>query len=409
MSEYMFPALKEAQGKLDAVRKTMGDVFREAGPEMDLSKVKAVEGDDAAKLAFIRNTNEKELPALKKRVEELRAVAEAAGGDYDVKESGADEGRKPEFKSLGDAIVESQAIKGYQIGSGNGPSAHIDIDMKANFLRTAGWDPFDPRTGRVQLTALRPAPLVFPWFSQTTTQFSTVKYMEETTFTNTGAEIDEAGAYQEAALALTERSSEVRKVGVFLPFSDEQVEDEPRSRDYINNRLMYMLQAKVDAQLLLGSGTGTPTQLLGTENVASINTQALGADNVPDAIYKAIRQVRATGFSEPSVVFIPPAKWEAVRLLKSANGDYIWGHPALPGPETIWGVPVQLTTAGTSTKAYVGDYVRQAEISMRRGVDVQVTNSHASFFTTGLQAIRADLRLAVIHYRPTAFTVVTGL
>lgn len=410
MSEYMFPALKEAQGKLDAVRKTMGDVFREAGPEMDLSKVKTIEGDDAAKLAFIRETNEKELPELKKRVEELRAVAEAADGDYEVKETGSDERHaKFEFRTLGDAIVDSKAIKNYQIGSGTGPAAHIDIDMKANFLRTAGWDPFDPRTGHVQLTALRPAPLVFPWFSQTTTQFSTVKYMEETTFTNTAAEVDEAGSYVEATLALTERSSEVRKVGVFLPFSDEQVEDEPRSRDYINNRLMYMLQAKVDAQLLLGSGTGTPTQLLGTENVSSINTQALGSDSTPDAIYKAIRQVRATGFSEPSVVFISPTKWEAVRLLKTANGDYIWGHPSMPGPETIWGVPVQLTTAGTSTKAYVGDYARQAEISMRRGVDVQVTNSHASFFQTGLQAIRADLRLAVIHYRPTAFTVVTGL
>jgi HK97 family phage major capsid protein len=86
----------------------------------------------------------------------------------------------------------------------------------------------------------------------------------------------------------------------------------------------------------------------------------------------------------------------------------VWGHPSVAGPETIWGLPVQLTTI-LSTTAFVGDYARQAEISVRRGVDVQVTNSHASLFTSGQQAIRADLRLAVIHYRPAAFTKVTGL
>lgn len=426
MSEYMFPALKEAQGKLDHARKAMADVFAEAGPDMDLSKVKSITGaaDDAAKLDYIRKTNDTEIPALKKAVEDLRMVAQAAEDAKGYKQTGDDsntnDGREaPKFKSWGDAIMDSAAVKSYQQGSGNGPVARLDIDTKAqltafgtpNFAASSGWDPFDPRTGHVQLEALRPINLVFPWFSQTTTAFSTVKYMEETQFGNTdgtgdAAETQEGAAFAQTSLALTERSSEVRKITVWLPFTDEQMEDEPRARDYINNRLMYQLQARVDSQLLLGDGTAPNVK--GTNAVAGINTQALGTDSVPDAIYKAIRQVRATGFSEPNVAFISPTKWEGVRLLKTANGDYVWGHPAQAGVETIWGLPVQLTTLLTTT-AFVGDYARQAEIATRRGVDVQVTNSHASLFTTGQQAIRADLRMAVIHYRPTAFTKVTGL
>lgn len=424
MAEYMFPALKDAQGKLDQARKTMADVFAEAGPDMDLSKVKSITGapDDAAKLEFIRKTNDTEIPALKAEVDKLRALADAASNAKSYQagsQSGDDKPQAPKFKSIGDAIMDSKAVTGKDRGSDSGPGVSIDIDMKAmltafgtpNFAASSGWDPFDPRGSRVQLEALRPANLVYPWFSTTTTAFSTVKYMEETQFGNTdgtgdAAETQEGGAYNQSSLALTERSSEVRKITVWLPFTDEQMEDEPRARDYINNRLMYQLQARVDSQLLLGNGSAP--NLLGTNSVSGINTQALGTDSVPDALYKAIRQVRATGFSEPNVAFISPTKWEGVRLLKTANGDYVWGHPATAGVETIWGLPVQLTTLLTTT-AFVGDYARQAEIAVRRGVDVQVTNSHASLFTTGQQAIRADLRMAVLHYRPTAFTKVTGL
>lgn len=419
MSEYMFPALKEAQGKLDLARKQMAEVFSQATPDMDMSKVKCIEGDDAAKLAYIRKANDEEIPALKKRVEELRGVASAAEeakkyGEQHPQTGGADESDegKPKFKSFGGSIMQSEAVKGYRMGSGVGPNAFVDIDLKAtfgtpNFGAGAGWDPFDPRTGHLQLTATRPSSLVFPWFAKTTTGFSTVKYMEETTFTNNAVEVQEGAAYTESVFVLTEKSSEVRKVGAAVSFTDEQVEDVDRAQDYLNNRLMFQLLQRIDSQLLVGDGSAP--NLRGTENVASINTQALGADSTPDAIYKAIRQIRATGFSEPSVVFINPSKWEAVRLLKTANGDYVWGHPSVPGPETIWGVPVQLTTAGTSTKAIVGDYARQSEISMRRGMNVQITNSHASNFLSGVQTVRVDARLAVIHYRPTAFTAVTGL
>lgn len=416
-----FPALKDAKGKLDAKRDNLAGILREAGPDYDMAKVKSLQGDTQAKVEAIRALNT-EIDDCKSKVDELLVVARAAavaaeGKDDGGTEPGGEQGAPPaptgkQRKGFGQQIIECAAIKNYMPGSGSGPMAHLDIDLKTVMSTGAGWDPEDLRTGRVVDFATRPAPHVVTYIPQTTTSMSTVLYMEETTFTNNAAETAESvegtpGSYPEAALVYTEKNSEVRKIAVFLPVTDEQFEDEPRARTTVENRLPFMLQQRLDSQALVGSGTSP--NLRGTENVVGINTQALGVDPIPDAIYKGMRMIRDTGFAEPSVVFIRPAKWEGVRLLKTADGMYIWGHPSMPGPETIWGVPVVQTTAVTATKAVIGDYANFSELAVRRGIDVQISNSHGTYFKEGVLALRADMRAALIHYRPSAFSVVTGL
>ncbi len=410
-----FPALKEAQEKLNAKRDGLAAIFAEAGPEYDMSKVKSLSGDSHAKVAQIGELNT-EIDECKSKVDELLVVARAAAVAAEHKgsaatETGSEQDDRPRTKSgrpksFAEMIVSSDAIKGYK-GGGAGPVSNLDVDLKSLFQTSAGWDPEDLRTGRVEMFPTRPAPHVIDVFPQTTTSMSTVKYMEETTFANNAAEVLEGGQYPEAVLQLTERSSEVRKIPIFLPVTDEQFEDEPRARSYVENRLPFMLRQRVDSQLLVGNGTSP--NLRGLENVSGIQSQALGTDPIPDALYKCMRAIREDGFAEPSHVFLRPSKWEQVQLARTADGIYIWGHPSMPGPRTIWGVPVVETTAGTSTKASIGDFTNFAEVSVRRGIDVQVSNSHGTYFIEGRLAIRADVRLAVIFYRPKAFGVVTGL
>jgi len=42
-------------------------------------------------------------------------------------------------------------------------------------------------------------------------------------------------------------------------------------------------------------------------------------------------------------------------------------------------------------------------------MDIQVTNSHSTFFIEGKQAIRADIRVVMIVFRPEAFSTITGI
>lgn len=412
-----FPALKEARDGLNAKRDELAGILREAGPTYDMSLVKSLSGDSHAKIAEVQKLNA-EIDDRKKSVDGYLVIAKAAAeaqqhaergekgaepGD-DERERGTKGGAR---KSFGEQVLASSAIKGYKAGSGGGPMARLDVELKTLFSTGNGWDPEDTRTGRMAMYPTRPAPLVIDAFPQTTTKQSTVLYMEETVFVNNAAEVAEGGAYPEVTLKVEEKSSEVRKIPAFLPITEETFEDEDRARAYIENRLPFMLRQRIDAQLLVGNGTAP--NLRGMENISGIQTQALGADPIPDAIYKAMRKIRDDGFAEPSHVFIQPVKWETVRLLRTADGVYIWGHPSMPGPTTIWGVPVVESTAVTSTKADIGDFTNHAEVAVRRGIDIQISNSHGTYFAEGVLAVRCDIRLAAIFYRPKAFASVTGL
>lgn len=404
-----FAKLKAAQDELNAKRDALAGIFTEAGPDLDFDKIKSLPGDSAAKVDEIRKRNE-EINDLKDKVDELlelKKIAENARDDAREPGSVADPESKTGYKTLGELFTGSAAFKGYQPGAGIGPVATVEAGLKTLFETGAGWAPESVRTGRVEYFATRPAPHVTDAIPQTTTGQAAVPYMEETTFTNNAAERAEGVAFPEAALVLTEKSVTVRKIPVFLPVTDEQFEDEPRARAYVDNRLPFMIWQRLDLQALQGDGVAP--NLLGTENVVGIQTQALGVDPLFDASYKLFRKIRDDGFAEPSAFFITPAKWESVRLARTADGIYILGSPDQAGPVRLWGVPGIETTAAPAAKLVAGDYRNFSELAVRRGIDIQVSNSHGSFFVEGKLAVRADIRVALIHYRPKAFGVVTGL
>lgn len=416
-----FPALKDAQGRLEAKQKELGDIFAQArqGDEgtLDLSKVQGFSNSSEAADAIAKLNDE--LADIGKEVDRLTAVEKAAENVRHVEEGtapGTERGddrdaRRGQAKSLGDLFVNSAAFK--EKAGSSGPEATLDIDPMAmmrprnTLMETgAGWAPETTRSGLVVPDAQRPVQVTdlipsFTWGQ------SAYVYMEETTFTNNAAETAEGGTYGEAALVLTERTSPVRKITVWLPVTDEQLEDVPGARGYIDARLRFMLQQRLDGQILTGNGTAP--NLEGINNVTGIQTQALGADPVPDAVYKAMTKVRVTGRATPNAAIFHPNDWQGVRLLRTTDGIYIWGNPSDSGPERIWGVQVVQSDAQTENTAVVGDFANYALLPVRRGIDVQITNSHASDFINGKQAIRADMRAALVFTRPAAFATVTGI
>lgn len=409
--------LKELRGQQDAKRDELKGIFDEAGPDRDMSKVKSIEGDSTAKVEHIRKIND-ELDDLAKKAapleEELAVLSRA---DRELKErerrldenqpSIADPGAKtrrdaPAQKSPGELFIESKAghdLKGQDVDL-------PEVDVKTLMTTSAGWAPESIRTGRLVESAQRPVQVIDIIPAGSTSQASVV-YMQETTFTNGAAETDEGAQYGEATLALTEVPEPVRKIAVFIPVTDEQLDDVPQAQSYINNRLPFMVRQKLDGQVLVGDGTSP--NISGFLDRPGIQTQAKGADPVPDAIYKGMTKVRTTGRAVPSAAVFNPLDWQDVRLLRTADGIYIWGNPSEAGPERIWGIQVVQCDALTQNTALVGDFANFSELTMRSGLELKVSDSHSDFFIKGKQAVRASLRAALCVYREAAFCQVTGV
>ena len=418
----MFPALvkkrKELKAKVTGLEEYMGKAKVNNDYDPPNSELKVDSNQFSEKVREMS----KEIEDLRGEVDELATVHQAevdlkkykgtnleddAEGLHDDPTSDAPE---TEVKSIGQHFIESNAYTD-RVKGGQGPLSSVELqrkEVKTLFQTSAGWAPEATRTGIVTMSPQRPAPHVIDFIPQIPTAQHAVVYMEETTFD--GGNVVEKGenvAFGEPVLALTERTATVRKIPVFLPVTDEQLEDIEGAAAYVDQRLRLMLWQRVDRQILRGNGTAP--NLLGTESVAGIQSQALGNDSIPDAIYKMFVEIMADGYSDPDCLFIHPRKWRDVVLLKTADGQYIWGHPSMPGPMMLWGVPVKPTTAIAETVALGGEYQLHSFFALRRGIDMQITNSHGEYFAQGKQAIRMDLRAAMVHLRPKAFGEVTGL
>jgi HK97 family phage major capsid protein len=409
--------LKQLIEKLAAKQKELHDIFEEAGPDIDLSKVKSLVGDTATKAAEIKRRND-EMAEIGKQIDERKALEDAQKqtderGHYlndpvnRPVQPGDGGGRKGEAKSLGEFVVNHADFKA-TLGHSkkNFAVEHPDIDFKTTFATTAGFPPESTRTGYIVEAALRPIRLL-DIMPSSPTMMAAVLYMVETVTTAAAAERNEAGVYAEADISYAQATSTVRSIGVSLPVTDEQLEDVPGVQGMLDGRLLFLLRQRLDGQILTGDGAAP--NLRGILNVVGVQTQAKGADPTFDAIHKAITLVQVTGRAVPSAVVLHPNDWQDIRLTRTADGIYILGNPADVGAQRVWGLPVVVTDAETQNTGLVGDFSPLCcELRTRRGAEVQV-GYDADDFTHGLQTIRAGLRVAFVTYRPAGFCMVTGI
>jgi HK97 family phage major capsid protein len=402
---------QELQEKVNAKRVEIKSIFDAGGEDLNLDEdqVEDIQTKNAeleAAQAELESALSMEKIEAKNR--EDMAAAERVNRSVSFASGDADQPSDTpvEQKSLGDLFIDSIAFKDYQSGNHRGPLVEEPYEVKTLMTESAGFSVRDPRTGQVVPSAQQ-QPRVVDIIPQTTTNATSIIYMRETTYTNAAAEVAEGGAYAEAALAYTEVTSPVRKIAVFLPVTDEQLADVPAMRDRINNRLDLMLRQRLDQQVV--SGNGTPPNLTGILNTAGIQTQARGTDPNPDALHKAITLARTIDFSEPNAILMHPNNWQSIRLLRTADGLYIFGDPGMTGTQRLWGLPVVTTTYMTLNSAIVADFQNYTDLAYRAGIEFEVSNSHTDYFQKGILAIRAQLRVAFQIYRPTAVVSVTGL
>jgi HK97 family phage major capsid protein len=423
-------ALVQRREEVIAKQKALADIFA-AKPDRNFSadEVSEIQQKNAELQDLVAGNKDRNVIGLE-TLEEIDGIGDDLvkstkpvkgpvfpGQEHDEKNDSGRGAPPPSVKSFGEVFTESDAFLKYEKGAKKGPAVEIDLTeiggkaaarmgIKA-LLESVTTFPVESTRIPTLITPGEQTPTVADLFPQGRTTQNSIVYMEETTTTNAAAETAEGGAKPEAGLAFTEKSSPVRKIAVWLPVTDELMEDAPAMEDYVNGRLRTFVLQREATQLLVGNGTAP--NLRGILNTAGILTQAKGADPTPDAFYKAMIKVQVQSFLAPTGAVVHPNDWQEIRLLRTADGIYIWGAPSDPGPDRIWGINVVKTTAITENTGLVGAFRDGAQIFRRSDISLSVSNSHDDYFIKNQLAIRAEERLALVVFRPKAFCTVTGI
>lgn len=422
--------LKEARAKLDAKRDQMRLItaqMRPDGAEESVVDVQGVTGlgDEIDKLkgaekslriaAWIRDTDA-EINDLADEVKTFEAAEKALDdfveGEKTIKRPTHPNGQKEPPKSFGEMVTSHPKFKDW-IESGGQQKMTLDIGLaelkaqeKALFITTSGWPPESTRTGQFVDAVTRPIQ-VTDIMPRGNTGQALVVYMREDTRTHAAAEVAEGDAVAESTFITSQQTSTVQMIGDSVPVTEIQLEDVPQVQSYLDGRLNFGVQQRLDGQII--SGDGIAPNLEGILNVAGIQTQAKGLDPVIDAYFKAMTLCRITGRAPATHCLFHPNDWEPIRLLRTADGIYIWGNPSEAGPMRLWGLPVVESESLTENTGLVGSFnAAWIQLVERRGIVVEMGLVDTQF-TEFEKTIRASGRWALPVFRPAAFCTVTGI
>jgi HK97 family phage major capsid protein len=332
-------------------------------------------------------------------------------------------------KGLGDQVRESRAYKSFMEDG----QLNISSEVKYNpllesktLLTETGYPPSVVRSDLIVPTPLRNPNSVIDLFSVIPTDTYQYKYLEETTFTNNSAEVAEAGAFGESAIAFTENTENIRKFGVSIPVTEELLSDVASVNGYLDSRLKTMLQLRLDSELI--NGDGSAPNIRGILNKSGINTFDFSsyAGNLGriGQLYQAITEIRKDAFMEADAILMHPSDWNDVvttvtsDFAGTSSAGYAGKDPLFVGAgmfgngvnPSIWGVKVVPTTAITAGTVLVGTFGGglASHIITREGMEVAMSDSHDDFFTKDKVMMKASMRLGFAIYRATAFCSITN-
>ena len=234
-----------------------------------------------------------------------------------------------------------------------------------------------------------------------------VEFLKETAFTNNAAPVAENAAKPQSVDAFELVQLPIQVVAHFAKVTRQLVDDAPALAAFINERMAYGVNAKVEAQLV--AGTGTAPQLSGLMASGNYTAQSftlaqLGGSGATllDLIRASIAQVGAAGYQANAIV-LNPADWGLIQGLKETGGAYLLGSPnASLADVRVWGCRVIPTASMAQGKYLVGDFARAATIYDRLETVVDIAAENENDFIYNRYTIRAERRLALAVERPAA-------
>jgi len=238
------------------------------------------------------------------------------------------------------------------------------------------------------------------------TTSNAIEFTKENAFTNNAAEAAEGSAKAESSLTWTLVNMPISTVAHWIKISRQLAGDNALLASYVNNRMRYGVNRKVETQLCVGDGTAPNISgIFDTGNFTAHGyaAAALGA-TLPKfvLIRKIIADLWNAGYMADAILLNPAdfATMEIELLTTTSNAVRVGTDAA--GRQTLWGVPVVQSVGVAADTFAVGNFAQASTVYNREGVVVEMSESDSDNFTKNLITLRAERRLALATEVPAA-------
>ncbi len=225
------------------------------------------------------------------------------------------------------------------------------------------------------------------------------------------APVAEGAAKPEYIPAVTSSVATVTKLAMHTGISYETLADWPQWMSYIQTQAFKLMTDEENSQLLNGTGSGG--QMLGFFNVSGILTHNCSSDpsnyTAIDSIESAINQMRVgNALATPTLAIFSPTTWSAIRRIKTTTNAYAIGDPLREPVNTLWGVPVLITTAMANGSGLLMDTTTFGNALIREGILMHQGFSGTDFVQNIARYVFEE-RLALAVERPQSVLALSNL
>ena len=329
-----------------------------------------------------------------------------------IQQNGVKIEEAPKLESIGAQFVASEAFASYREGN----QTKCKVTFQNNTIIGEGGSPQDPTNDIVPLQTMPGIVAgafrnlrIMDVIPRGIASGNTIHYTRELLFTNEAAETAEAGQKPETTLTFEGVDSPVRTIAHFIKVSKQVLDDAPALQSYIDARMTYGVNLRVEGQVLNGDGVSPNLSGITTTNNHTDLTVVSG-DNDFDAANRAKYQVDGADYMADFYI-INPEDWGRMERLKVGSGDdrYVGADGAINYingglTATLWGLPVIL-----SNSLAAGTFICTSRDALmywdRQQTTVEIFDQNEDDVEHNLLTVRGETRGAFSVFTPAAVIV----
>ena len=246
-----------------------------------------------------------------------------------------------------------------------------------------------------------------------------VQFPDISASTDAAGVVAEGSAKQQVDKTFALQTYNAQTIAGYMRLSNQMLADFQGITSYLAYELPRQIYNAEDVQLLTGDGSAPNLYGLsnGAKNTASgaggdfagtsfVDAIAAGLATKYDCILAAIGLLKSSDYA-PDAIMMNPSDLVQLAYARDTNGQYTAPVIFVDNTPTIYGLPIQESSAVASDTFYVMDSQNVGQLFQREGVSVRFFEQDGTNVTTNETTVRGEMREAFAKFHSDACFVDT--